>query len=212
LTTDGTLSFVRDLEHVNLARALVARGLSRPDGPWLDEALVLLGRLSEAAAEAGWVGRAVEVLVLRAVALSARGNRDAAFSALSSAMALAEPAGYIRTFVDEGLPVRELLVKALARGAGPHKAYIERLLSAFGAAPEEKVQRLVPTSELVEPLTERELQVLRLIATELTSPEMAKELVISVNTVRTHIQHIYQKLGVHGRYEAVMCAREHNLL
>jgi LuxR family maltose regulon positive regulatory protein len=212
LTTDGALSYVRDLEHVNLARVLVARGLHRPDGPCLDQALALLERLSEAAEGAGWVGRAVEVLVLRSVALTAFGDPDAALSALVRALALGEPGGYVRTFVDEGVPVRELLVVAVARGAAPHRAYMGRLLSAFGSAPKENVWGSVPSSDLVEPLTERELQVLRLMATDLTSPKMAGELVISVNTVRTHIQHIYQKLGVHSRHEAVVRARELDLL
>ena len=87
-----------------------------------------------------------------------------------------------------------------------------RLLSVFGEAPKETVWGWIPSSDLVEPLTERELQVLRLMATGLTSPEMAKELVVSVNTVRTHIQHIYQKLAVHSRHEAVVRARELDLL
>ena len=206
------LSFVRDLEHVNLARVLVARGLHRPDGPYLDEALALLARLSEASEKAGWVGRAIEVLVLRSVALSTLGDDDAALNALARALALAEPERYVRLFVDEAAPVRELLAKTVARGAVPHIEYANRLLSAFRVAAEEKVQSLDPSSDLVEPLTERELQILRLMSANLPSPQIAEELVISVNTVRTHIQHIYQKLAVHSRYEAVVRARELDIL
>jgi LuxR family maltose regulon positive regulatory protein len=207
LQVDGALSFVRDLEHVNLARVLVARGVAH-----LDEALSLLARLSEAAEGAGWVGRAIEVLVLRSVALGARGDDDEALGMLTRALALAEPAGYVRTFVDEGAPVRELLVRAAARPIALHGEYVDQLLSAFGAAPEEDMRALGTCPDLVEPLTERELQVLRLMATDLTSPEMAVELVVSVNTVRTHIQHVYQKLGVHSRYEAVTRAQALGLL
>ncbi|MFN2229705.1 MAG: LuxR C-terminal-related transcriptional regulator [Anaerolineae bacterium] len=212
LAADGALSYVRDLEHVNLARVLVAQGLHRPDGSWLDEALALLARLAEAAEGAGWVGRAIEVLVLRAVAHAARGSKSAALGALDRALALAEPEGYIRTFLDEGAPVRGLLVGAVARGAAPHQAYMGRLLSAFGAAPQENVRGSGPAADLVEPLTERELQVLRLMATDLTSPEMAEALFVSTNTVRTHIQHIYQKLDAHSRHEAVLRAQELGIL
>jgi LuxR family maltose regulon positive regulatory protein len=212
LTVDGTLSYVRDLEHANLARVLVAQGLHRPDGPYLDQALALLARLVEAAEGAGWVSRAIEVHVLRAIALDARGDPDAGLDALARALALAEPEGYIRIFLDEGAPVRQLMVGAIARGAAPHGAYVGRLLSAFGGVPKEEARRSVPSAELVEPLTDRELQVLRLLATELTSPEMAKALVVSTNTVRTHIQHIYQKLDVHSRQEAVLRGRELGIL
>jgi len=196
---------------VNLARVLVAQGLHRPDGPFLNEALALLARLSEAAEGAGWVGRAIEVLILRSVALSALGDQNEALRVLAQALVLAEPEGYVRVFVDE-TAVRGLLVKAIAQGAVPNLEYADRLLSAFGEAPEEQVRAGGSSSDLVEPLTERELQVLRLMSANLTSPQMAEELVVSVNTVRTHIQHIYQKLAVHSRYEAVVRARELKLL
>jgi LuxR family maltose regulon positive regulatory protein len=212
MAADGALSYVRDLEHVNLARVLVAQGLYRPDGPWLDEALALLARLAEAAEEAGWVGRAIEVLVLRAVAHAARGEESAASGPLARALALAEPEGYIRTFLDEGAPVRGLLVGAVARGAAPHQAYMGRLLSAFGAAPEEAMAGSVSSTGLAEPLTERELQVLSLMATDLTSPEMAEALFVSKNTVRTHIHHVYQKLDAHSRQEAILRAQELGIL
>jgi LuxR family maltose regulon positive regulatory protein len=121
--------------------------------------------------------------------------------------------------LNEGLratkaPVRELLVQAVARGPTAHSAYAGRLLAAFSAV-EEKVRARVPSklgTPLVEPLTERELEVLRLLAADLTRPEMAEVLVVSVNTGRSHIQHIYQKLAAHSRYEALARAREFNLL
>ena len=211
LTPDGTLSFVRDLEHVNLARVLVARGLHSPEGPWLDQALALLVRLSEAAEGAGWMSRAIEVLVLRSIALEALDDRDKALSTLGRALAMAEPEGYVRTFVDEGTPFRRLLARTASEGPAPVRAYAGRLLSTFsasrGAAPAP-----APSAALVEPLTEREHQILRLMVTDLTAPQIAEELVVSVNTVRTHIQHIYGKLGAHSRYEAVDRARELELL
>jgi LuxR family maltose regulon positive regulatory protein len=205
LAAQDALSFVRDLEHVNLARVRVAQGLQRPDGPWLDEALPLLERLVEAAQRAGWVGRAIEALVLRAVALAARGDDRRASAALDRALALAEPEGYVRTFLDEGAPVRALLAQAVRRGA----RYAGALLAAYDAAPAAGAR---PAISPVDPLTARERQVLRLLATDLQSPEMAQALVVSVNTVRTHIQHVYQKLAVHSRYEAVARARELGLL
>jgi LuxR family maltose regulon positive regulatory protein len=216
LTAVDPLSFVRDLEHVNLARVRVAQGLHQPVGPWLGEALALLARLAVAAAESGWVGREIEVYVLRAVALAASGKGDAALDALDRALALGEPEGYVRTFVDEGAPVRDLLVQAVARGMTSHQDYAGRLLAAFAAAaggPKESPPCARRDEwHLVDPLTERELQVLRLMSTDLNSTEIAEELVVSVNTVRSHVQHIYQKLAVHSRHEAVSRARETGLL
>jgi LuxR family maltose regulon positive regulatory protein len=248
LAPGDALSFVRDLEHVNLARVLVAQGVHQPDpltdpssslrtssGQALDEALALLARLSEAAEGAGWIGRAIEILCLRSLALRARGDDEEALSALARALALAEPEGYVRTFLDEGLPMGKLLREMAARGIAVD--YVSRLLVALegeakgqrqkteafdssfapslrsGQAPSAGSEQTThPSSVLVEPLTGRERQVLRLLATNLTSPEIAQELVVSANTVRTHVRHIYDKLMVHSRYEAVQRARELDLL
>jgi LuxR family maltose regulon positive regulatory protein len=212
LAVDGALSYVRDLAHVNLARVLVARGLHQSDGPHLDEALALLARLSKAAEGAGWMGRAIEVLVLRAIALDARGDGEEALRVLARALALSEVEGYVRTFLDEGAPLRVLLEATVACRAAPYAAYAARLLSAFDPEAEEEARTGSPAAGLVEPLTARELQILRLMAADRTAPQIADVLVVSVNTVRTHVQHIYQKLDAHSRYEALCRAQELGLL
>ena len=110
LTTDGELSYHYDLHHINLARVLVARGAAEPSGPWLDEALTLLGRLRAAAAQAGWVQEEIKIGILQTLAMQAQGNRQGALEALRRVLLLAEHGGYIRLFVDEGEPMRLLMM------------------------------------------------------------------------------------------------------
>jgi LuxR family maltose regulon positive regulatory protein len=143
--------------------------------------------------------------------LRAKGEHDAALEAIKSALTLAEPEGYVRTFIDEGPPMAELLRQAVARGIAVD--YAGRLLAALEKETTE-VQRMVepypPT--LVEPLSERELEVLRLWTTHLSSTEIAEELFISAHTVRSHIKSIYGKLSVHSRKDAIQRAQELRLL
>jgi LuxR family maltose regulon positive regulatory protein len=125
---------------------------------------------------------------------------------LERALALAEPEGYVRVFVDEGPPMAALLEEAAKRRIAP--GYARRLLTAFGPA-----EVSAPVEQpLIEPLSERELDVLRLLATDLGGPEIARELVVSLNTVRTHTKSIYGKLGVNNRRAAVRRAEELALL
>jgi len=132
---------------------------------------------------------------------------DRALSALCRALSLAEPEGYVRTFVDEGEPMAHLLRLSLSRGIAPD--YVARLLAAF----DQEIEPEPPGMQsLVEPLTERELDVLRLIVAGLSNPEIADELVIAVSTVKTHINHIFGKLGVDRRTQAVARAQELSLL
>jgi LuxR family maltose regulon positive regulatory protein len=137
---------------------------------------------------------------------------------LEHALSLAEPEGYVRVFVDEGPAMKEMLRRAASRGIAPQ--YVARLLAAFGDATMEERQKVErsPSSSvlgppsLVDPLTARELEVLRLLTTHLSSTEIAKELFISVNTVRSHVRSIYSKLDVHSRYQAIGRAKDLNLL
>ena len=152
------------------------------------------------------MGVVIQILVLQAVAHQLRGALPAALVPLEHALTLAEPEGYVRTFVDEGAPMAVLLEAAEKRRIAP--SYVRHLLAALGKGEERRTVK----QGLIEPLSERELDVLRLLATELDGPEIARELVVSLNTLRTHTKNIYAKLGAHGRTEAVGRARELGLL
>jgi LuxR family maltose regulon positive regulatory protein len=166
----------------------------------------------------GWADERLKVMVLQAVTHHARGEKDKAVQLLGEALALAEPGGFIRIFVDEGPPMALLLRAAAKQGVVSN--YVRQLLAAFGKAEgrtpvtqlliEHKVR---PAKDmLVEPLSERELEVLRLLGTELNGPEIARELMVSLNTMHTHTQSIYNKLGVNNRRMAIRRAEELNLL
>ncbi len=138
----------------------------------------------------------------------ARGDTTRALGKLEHAFKLAEPEGFVRTFVDEGPPMARLLYEALARGIAPD--YARRLLSAFPVTEAEQAAPLETQargSDLIEPLSERELEVLTLIAEGLTNPEIASRLFLALNTVKTHTRNIYGKLGVHNRTQAVAKAQ-----
>jgi LuxR family maltose regulon positive regulatory protein len=201
LSAQDDLSYVREFEHLILARLLLARcKRERADG-CLGEAMTLLERLLRAA-EAGERTRSViEILVLQALAHQMQGDLPAALVRLERALALAEPEGYVRIFVDEGPPLAALLEAARRRGIAP--GYVGRLLAAFGTD-----HRPPVNPGLVEPLSERELDVLRLLRTDLDGPQIARELVVSLSTMRTHTRSIFNKLGVSSRRAAVRRADE----
>jgi LuxR family maltose regulon positive regulatory protein len=207
----GETEYLREFEDLTLARALLA-------GDQADEALALLDALLAPAEDAGRMGRVVEVLALRALALQALGDGEKALDALVRALELAEPEGYVRTFVDEGGPMGALLGDVAARGIAP--GYVRELLAAIGAGAQRgrivegspPVPAGVPASPLIEPLTHRELEVLGLVAEGLTNPEIAQRLFISLPTVKSHTRNIYGKLGVHRRREAVAKARALGIL
>jgi LuxR family maltose regulon positive regulatory protein len=183
----------------------------------------LLERLLQAAEEGGRMGSVIEILVLQALAHQRQGDIPASLAPLERALTLAEPEGYIRIFLDEGLPMAQLLREAAAHGIMPD--YTGRLLAAFetegqtsvasaGAAPlPDRPSQSPPASQpLIEPLSQRELEVLRLFKTELSGPEIANQLMIALSTVRTHSKRIYSKLNVKDRRAAVKRAAELNLI
>ena len=207
LRVDGQLNYHHDLHHISLARVLVAQVMRQPSGTCLDRALGLLARLLAAAEKAGWIHKEIEILTLQALALWACDDNEGALNALARALTLAEPGDYVRTFIDEGALMGELLRQAAARGIAVN--YVSKLLAALAAEGHE-TQRLAKI-QLIEPLSERELEVLRLLATSLSTAEIANELFITVNTLRTHTKNIYGKLDVHSRREAVARAQESGL-
>jgi LuxR family transcriptional regulator, maltose regulon positive regulatory protein len=200
LSAADDLSYLREFEHITLARVLLA-GYAAGQGS-IQEATRLLERLLDAAEEGQRTGSVIEILVLQALAHQARDDIPAALASLQRAVTLAEPEGYIRIFADEGPPMASLLRAAAKQGIA--RNYVRRLLAA--------VTKDAPASQgLIEPLSERELDVLRLLGTDLDGPEIARELIVSLNTVRTHTKNIYAKLGVNNRRAAVRRARELDL-
>jgi len=186
-----------------VARVLIVRGDERS----LTQALTFLEQVGPAAAEEGRTGIHIEALALQAIACERRGKAAAAMTNLEHALRLAEPEGYVRRFADLGLPMARLLQEARSRQVMP--GYIERLLAAFGG--DVKLPR--PAQQLLpEPLTDREEEILELLAAGLTNPEIAEKLIISAGTVKKHASNIYGKLGVSGRTEAAARARELDLL
>ena len=205
LSVDDDLSYLREFEHITLARVLLARYQDERAEASIHEATRLLERLLRAAEQGARTGRVLEILVLQALAHQARNDIPAALASLQRALTLAEPEGYVRVFVDEGLPMAALLRAAAKQGIVP--SYVRRLLAAVSTTEDR-----VPVSQgLIEPLSERELDVLRLLGTDLGGPDIARELVVSLNTVRTHTKNIYAKLGVNNRRAAVRRAAELDL-
>jgi LuxR family maltose regulon positive regulatory protein len=153
----------------------------------------------------------LKVMVLQAVALYAHAEKNEAAQLLREALALAEPGGFVRTFVDEGLPMAQLLSEVAAQGIMPD--YTGKLLAAFEDATKDERRKTEPcASSLVEPLTRRELEVLQLISQGLSNREIAERLFLALDTVKGHNRRIYGKLHVRRRTEAVSRARELGLL
>jgi LuxR family maltose regulon positive regulatory protein len=205
LAVDGDLAYTSEPEAIILARVLA--GLGR-----LDDAVRLGKRLLAAAEDGERTGRVIEVLVIQSLALQAQGKPEAALAALERALTLAEPEGYVRVFVDEGVAMGTLLQQAAAHRMAP--GYVRKLLAALGDA---TADRRPPTAadanlSLVEPLSQRELEILRLVVEGLSNREIAERLVLAVGTIKAHVHSIYGKLGVQGRVQAIVRARELNLL
>jgi LuxR family maltose regulon positive regulatory protein len=205
LSATDDLSYLREHEHVTLARVLLAQARGQRPAPALADAARLLERLLVAADAGERTGTVVEILVLLARASHARGNVPGALATLERALTLAEPEGYVRLFAAEGPPMASLLRAAAKQGIAG--SYVHRLLAAVGRAEDRPGQQ-----GLIEPLSERQLEVLRLLASDLDGPGIARELTDSLNTVRTHTRSIYAKLGVNNRRAAVRRAGELDLL
>jgi LuxR family transcriptional regulator, maltose regulon positive regulatory protein len=215
LSVQDDLRYVREFEHITLARVLLAQYRNYRADRSIVDAIGLLERLLGAAQEGGRMGSGIEILILEALAHQAQGDNSAALVPLQQALTLAEPEGYIRIFLDEGPLMARLLREAATHGILP--GYTSKLLAAFEEQGQERASASPisesPTSQsLIEPLSQRELEVLRLFKTELSGPEIARELTIALSTVRTHTESIYSKLNVKTRRAAVIRAIELNLI
>lgn len=215
LSVEDELHHVREFEHITLARVLLAQHKSEHSEQSLREAMGVLERLLLAAEEGGRMGSAIEILVLLALAHQRAGDIPAAIASLERALTLAEPEGYVRMFLDEGAPMAKLLGEAAGRGIGA--GYTGKLLAAFQAERQKDTDEAplpsIPTPQaLIEPLTEREIEILRLFKTELSGPEIADKLAIALSTLRTHTKNIFGKLDVTNRRAAVQRAVELNLI
>jgi LuxR family maltose regulon positive regulatory protein len=172
-------------------------------------ALAALGPLRRQAEAKDWADDRLKVMILQAVALHAHGEKDQAVQLLGDALALAEPDGFIRIFVDEGIPMAQLLSEAVAQEMMPD--YIGKLLAVFEAE-EQRREDKTPAQPLIKPLSQRELEVLQLIAQGFSNREISKRLFLALSTVKGHNRRIFDKLQVQRRTEAVACARELGLL
>jgi LuxR family maltose regulon positive regulatory protein len=202
-THDATPSYEDEPGALTLARVLLAQG--EPE-----EALRLLDGLRAHAGAQGRLGSELEILVLCALAESAQGQTGQALRSLQQALVLAEPQSYVRLFVDEGVPMLSLLRLALTRGPGkPGARYVRRLLSVLQA---EHPEQAGPLADLPVPLSGRERTILRGLSAGRTTAEMAAELVVSANTIKTQVSSLYHKLNVHSREEALAEATRLHLL
>jgi LuxR family maltose regulon positive regulatory protein len=206
LVSDGDFEFHREIEYLTLARLLIAQ-------QQYEQAYTLAERICRIARETGKRLTELEGLILLALVSSNRGELDQALVYLEKALTIGNPEGFIRIFVDEGPPMARLLYEALAREIAPD--YVRRLLAAFPVAETEQPEATksqILEAHLVEPLSEREIEVLHLIAEGLTNQEIAARLYLSLNTVKVHTRNIYGKLDAHNRTQAVTRARALGIL
>jgi LuxR family maltose regulon positive regulatory protein len=213
LTAHDEVAYLRERDHLVLARVLLAQ--SQPD-----QALGLLERLDALAESQGRTGDVIGIRALRSLALQATGHHEGAVSLLAETLALARPEGYVRVFADEGPPMAALLrslISARQRGRaaiGSDAAtdHLHQVIRAFGPVRAQADKRGPAVTGLIEPLTDRELEVLRLLAAGRRNRDIAQDLVVTQETVKKHISHIFDKLGAANRTQAVAHARRLGLI
>jgi LuxR family maltose regulon positive regulatory protein len=211
LSAEDNLSYLREFAHITLAKVLIARFQTDREDHHIHQAINLLERLLEAAHAGERTGSAIDILIQQALAHEAHGDIPRALRPLERALVLAAPEGYVRIFVDEGDAMRNLLRHVAP--SSPASSSARHLLRAF----DESVQPSaapppISTTALAEPLTTRQIEILRLIAAGLRNQEIADRLFLSLPTVKRHIANAYGNLGVTHRTEAIARANELNLL
>jgi LuxR family maltose regulon positive regulatory protein len=202
--THDSPHFLDEYSLITLARLHIARG-------HLGEARRLLDQLQTFAASAGRQGRVIEILILQALAHYAGGEKVRAVEALTKALVLAEPEGYVRLFVEQGAKMEELLeLVGKSKGVGALASYVYKLLGTF---PDRQAKPLASLQQpLIEPLSQRELEILQLVAAGMSNREVADQLVLATGTVKKHLNNIFGKLDVQNRTQCVARARELHLL
>lgn len=204
------LDFAREFNLITLASVLIAEYRNTQAVHRIEDAAALLDHLLPLAETGGRVGRVIEILSLQALAQHAQGALSEARTTIKHALTLAQPEGYIRLFADMGQPMRELLSASLADGADA--AYVLRILQAIDAPSPDAVSTADANQLLIEPLSDRELDVLQLMADGYTNQAIADALFIALSTVKKHVNNILGKLGVTNRTQAINRARELNIL
>jgi LuxR family maltose regulon positive regulatory protein len=198
LQLDGTLTYLQESDYITYARLLIARK------QW-DDAEGLISRLLEFADSGKRNTRTIELLLLQSLVQQGKGQSPQAEATLARALKIATPEGYIRTFLDEGSALASLLYQLVANGTS--LSYAGDILRAFGTQEIESQEKEVSQSDLIEPLSDREVEVLQCLAGGLSNREIALKLTISLSTVKTHTRNIYGKLGVTSRTQAIAQAR-----
>jgi LuxR family maltose regulon positive regulatory protein len=206
LSPNDILCFLREFDHITFTRVLIAQYKNEQKDEIFQDAIHLLKRLLKEAEDGSRMGSVIEIRILQALAYEAQGDIPSAVESLGYALSLAETEGYIRIFADEGASMVRLLSEVKAQGIMPK--YVGKLLDAFG----ETERNTATNQSLIEPLSEREREILSLIANGLKNKEIAEQMVISLNTVLYHTKNIYNKLGVNKRTQAILKAQELNLL
>jgi len=218
-TNDQDLSYLHEREYLTLVRVRIAQGRNAPKSAFLQDSLHLLDHLQQEAERVERMGSVLEILILQALALHALDEQPQAIHVLARAITLAEPEGYIRPFADEGKPMGCLLMQLQATGHGAQE-YIQTLLTACDPCGSGLAELTLPVKTtypklhrpLIDALSERELEVLRLLARGSSNAAIAEQLVVATSTIKRHVSNIFSKLAVNNRTEAVARARELEIL
>jgi LuxR family maltose regulon positive regulatory protein len=221
MSPDDNLGYLNEFDHITLSRILIAQYRNNHTDDIIQTVMLLLDRLQQSADAGSRIYTMIEIRILMALAYQAQGKTMPALESLESALTLAESEGYVRVFVNEGKPMAEMLPRLYATdGTIELKQYILKVLdvfrqqkgiSIFSTTNVGKSKQSFSTQPLIEPLSGRELDVLRLLRTDLSGPEITRELMVSLSTLRTHTQKIYAKLGVNNRRAAIRRAEELDL-